>query len=106
MPRTRLIVLCSGPTLRTPFRSRALMKHLVKLLLPVLCCAEVLAAESKIIAPNETLQKLAGDFIFTEGPACDAQGNVFFTDQPNDRILKWSTDGKLSTFMHPCGQSN
>jgi gluconolactonase len=66
----------------------------------------VLAAESKIIAPGATLQTLAGDFAFTEGPACDGGGNVFFTDQPNDRILKWSVDGKLSTFMHPCGRAN
>jgi gluconolactonase len=63
-------------------------------------------AQSGIIAPGATLQKLAGDFAFTEGPACDSQGNVFFTDQPNDRILEWSTEGKLSTFMHPCGRSN
>ncbi len=64
------------------------------------------ASDSKIIASGETLQELAGDFIFTEGPASDAQGNVFFTDQPNDRILKWSIDGKLSTFMKPCGRAN
>ncbi len=64
------------------------------------------AAESPIIAPGAKLEKLAGDFSFTEGPACDAQGNVFFTDQPNDRILEWSTDGKLTTFMHPCGRAN
>lgn len=66
----------------------------------------MVAAESKIIAPGASLQKLADGFEFTEGPARDSQGNVFFTDQPSDRILKWSTDGKLSTFMHPCGRSN
>ena len=59
-----------------------------------------------IAASGATLEKLAGDFLFTEGPACDAKGNVYFTDQPNDRILKWSVDGKLSTFMQPCGRSN
>jgi gluconolactonase len=64
------------------------------------------AAASPIIAPGATLQKLAGGFMFTEGPACDADGNIFFTDQPNDRIMKWSTDGKLSTFLKPCGRSN
>jgi gluconolactonase len=63
-------------------------------------------AESPVIAPGATLQKLAGDFTFTEGPAADAEGSVFFTDQPNDRILKWSADGRLSTFMQPCGRSN
>jgi len=64
-----------------------------------------MAADS-ILAEGQTVQKLAGDFIFTEGPACDAEGNVFFTDQPNDRILKWSVEGKLSTFMQPCGRAN
>ena len=52
------------------------------------------------------VEKLAGGFKFTEGPAPDADGNVYFTDQPNDKILKWSTDGKLTTFMEPCGRSN
>ena len=47
------------------------------------------AADSKIVARGASLQKLAEDFVFTEGPACDAKGNVFFTDQPNDRILRW-----------------
>jgi gluconolactonase len=83
------------------------MRHTPAFLLCLLVAVqEMRAAESQIIAPNATLQKLAADFSFTEGPACDSQGNVFFTDQPNDRILKWSTDGKLSTFMHPCGRSN
>lgn len=65
----------------------------------------VVLAES-VIAPGATLQKLAGDFMFTEGPTADAAGNVFFTDQPNDRILKWSVDGKLSTFAQPAGRAN
>lgn len=68
--------------------------------------AQLRGADSDIIAPGETLQKLAGGFDFTEGPACDAHGNIFFTDQPNDRIMEWSVDGKLSTFMHPCGRAN
>jgi gluconolactonase len=66
----------------------------------------VYGAEDKIIASGETLKKLAGDFSFTEGPACDREGNVLFTDQPNDRIMEWGTDGKLSTFMKPCGRAN
>src|SRR3954454_11505491 len=64
------------------------------------------AAGTGVFEAGATLEKLAGGFAFTEGPANDAQGNVYFTDQPNDRILKWSVDGALTTFMQPCGRSN
>jgi gluconolactonase len=67
------------------------------------------STESKpagVVAPGEKPVLLASEFKFTEGPAADAEGNVFFTDQPNDRICKWSVDGKLTTFLQPCGRSN
>ena len=82
-----------------------------KMVLVVAACAlaigelACLAAES-VVAPGATLERLADGFKFTEGPAADAEGNVFFTDQPTDRILRWGVDGKLSTFMQPCGRSN
>ena len=98
--------LYTGLQLAFDQRSETNMKYFIQLFLGILCATHMLAAESKIIAPGATLQKLAGDFTFTEGPACDREGNVFFTDQPNDRILKWSIDGKLSTFMQPCGRAN
>src|SRR5688572_12199975 len=82
------------------------MKPLIVALALGVCLQHSLAVESKIIAPDEKVQKLADGFEFTEGPACDSEGNVFFTDQPNDRILKWSIDGKLSTYMQPCGRAN
>ena len=63
-------------------------------------------AQERVVAPGATVEKLAGGFAFTEGPTCDADGNVLFTDQPNDRILKWSTDGRLSTFLQPAGRAN
>lgn len=63
-------------------------------------------AEDSVVAPGAVLQKLAGDFEFTEGPTCDAEGNVFFTDQPNDRIMRWNAEGGLSTFLQPAGRAN
>jgi len=63
-------------------------------------------AQQTVLAEGAKVERLAGDFKFTEGPAGDAEGNVYFTDQPNDRILKWSIDGKLSTFLQPSGRSN
>jgi len=64
------------------------------------------AGEKGVVAPGAKLEKLSGGFEFTEGPTCDAEGNVFFTDQPNNRILKWSIEGKLTTFMQPAGRAN
>jgi len=79
---------------------------LIALALILLAGMETAHAESPIIAPGATVEQLADGFKFTEGPASDAEGNVFFTDQPNDRILKWSIDGKLTTYKQPCGRSN
>ena len=59
-----------------------------------------------VIVPGVKLEKLAGDFAFTEGPTCDQVGNLFFVDQPNNRIMEWSVDGKLSTFLQPSGRAN
>lgn len=64
------------------------------------------AQDAGPVAAGAKLEKLASGFKFTEGPAPDSEGNVYFTDQPNDKILKWSTDGKLTTFIEPCGRSN
>jgi gluconolactonase len=59
-----------------------------------------------LIEAGATLQKLAGGFAFTEGATCDQGGNVFFVDQPNNRIMEWSTNGKLSVFLQPSGHAN
>jgi len=66
-------------------------------------------AENKgrtLVAQGAKPEKLAGDFEFTEGPACDSEGNIFFTDQPNNRIMKWSTDNKLTRFGENFGRAN
>jgi gluconolactonase len=67
---------------------------------------ESMKATVPVVAPGAKLEKLAGGFAFTEGPTCDAEGNLFFTDQPNDRILKWCVGGELITFLGPAGRAN
>lgn len=59
-----------------------------------------------LIQKGATLEKLSGDFEFTEGPVADKTGNVYFTDQPNNRIMIWDTRSGLKLFMQPCGRSN
>ena len=72
----------------------------------VLFASALSALADGVVAPGAKLEKLAGDFKFTEGPTCDARGNLFFVDQPNDRIMEWSAAGKLSTFLQPSGRAN
>jgi gluconolactonase len=80
---------------------------IVSALVLLLTAGPLAAADSTIIAPGARLEKLAGNFDFTEGPATDTHGNVFFTDQPNDRIVKWNAaDGKFTDWLKPCGRSN
>lgn len=81
------------------------MKRLLTAVLVWGCWLAAGRAES-LVADGATLQKLGDDFAFTEGATADAQGNVFFTDQPNNRIMEWSVAGKLSTFLQPAGRAN
>ncbi|MDW5287220.1 SMP-30/gluconolactonase/LRE family protein [Formosa sp. PL04] len=61
----------------------------------------------QIITNGAELVLISNDYEFTEGPAVDKHGNVFFTDQPNDRILKWDAKTNLvSEYMSPSGRSN
>ncbi|SDN07141.1 SMP-30/gluconolactonase/LRE family protein [Kriegella aquimaris] len=65
------------------------------------------AQKTPLIADGAEITLVASDYKFTEGPAVDKEGNVFFTDQPNDRIIKWSVvDGSVSVFMEPSGRAN
>lgn len=62
--------------------------------------------KSGILAKGAKPVLISSQFTFTEGPAADKYGNVYFTDQPDDKIWKYSTDGKLSVFLDKTGRSN
>jgi len=60
-----------------------------------------------LIATDAQIENLGSGFSFTEGPAVDKDGNVFFTDQPNDKIFKWTTaTGVITPFLSATGRSN
>lgn len=60
------------------------------------------------LPPGVSAAPTAATFIaFTEGPACDVDGNVYFTDIVNNRILKLDAkSGRYSTFREPSGRAN
>jgi len=78
----------------------------LNLLVIVLFVAGFGLAEAGVVSPGAELKLLSDTFEFTEGPAADAKGKVYFTDQPNDKIYIWSVDGKLSVFLEHCERSN
>ncbi len=43
---------------------------------------------NSLVAKGAKIEKLGSGYSFTEGPAADKDGNVYFTDQPNNKILK------------------
>lgn len=89
----------------------------MKNIIGVACCMLMLHISIKSLAQDSfdtdslvdgalTPKLIAKQFSFTEGPAVDKKGNIFFTDQPNDKIWKYDTDGKLTVFMDKAGRSN
>lgn len=60
----------------------------------------------RLVTPGAKLIKLAEQFAFSEGPAVNKMGDIYFTDQPNDKIWEYDRNGKLSLFMDKTGRSN
>jgi sugar lactone lactonase YvrE/enterochelin esterase-like enzyme len=59
-----------------------------------------------ILIPDHDWQLVSQGHKFTEGPAVNNQGEVFFTDIPNSRIHKVGLDGQVSVFAEDTGKAN
>lgn len=56
---------------------------------------------------NSKIERLVAGFRFTEGPVWFAEEKcLLFSDIPADKILKLSSEGQVTTFRHPSGNSN
>ena len=58
------------------------------------------------LGPSGPVVKLHGGFQFTEGPAADRDGNVYFSDIPAEKIYKVDPTGKLTTFRDKSNNVN
>ena len=61
---------------------------------------------SSVIIPGEGWQLVSEGHKFTEGPAVDADGIVYFTDIPNNKIHKIGLDGKVTVFASDTKSAN
>jgi gluconolactonase len=62
----------------------------------------------EILPPGAKIEKLAGGFLFTEGPVWvprtdESDGFLLFSDPNNNVIYRWTQDGQLSVFMTKSG---
>jgi gluconolactonase len=67
------------------------------------------SADEKVslLATGAQVEKIADGFTFTEGPAADSKGDVYFSDIPNADIHHWSVaNQKLTTFTNESGGTN
>ncbi|MFC5412658.1 SMP-30/gluconolactonase/LRE family protein [Larkinella bovis] len=60
----------------------------------------------KVTAAGASPKQISSQFKFTEGPAVNKKGDIYFTDQPNDKIWQYDADGTLSLYMDKTGRSN
>jgi len=82
------------------------MKPLNAILI-LLIAFSCIAQKPKLLANEAELSLVAADYIFTEGPAVAKNGDVYFTDQPNNKILKWTaSDNSVSVYMEDAGRAN
>jgi len=83
-----------------------------RLAAPLLVLAAFAQAEDKKpeaiagVGPTGEIKKMEGKYAFTEGPAADADGNVYFSDIPNEKIHKIDAGGKVSIFREKSNHAN
>ena len=58
------------------------------------------------IPPDAELEHLFAGCAFAEGPAADAAGNVYFSDCPNNRIMRYQPDGTTIVWKQPSQRAN
>ncbi|MEX0727366.1 MAG: SMP-30/gluconolactonase/LRE family protein [Planctomycetaceae bacterium] len=63
-------------------------------------------ALSQVLIDGEDWQLLGEGYKFTEGPAVDTVGKVYFTDIPNNRIYLIGLDGTITLFAENTANTN
>jgi gluconolactonase len=76
-------------------------------LLIVNCSSKKSIISNDLVQKNAEIELISSQFSFTEGPAADAFGNVYFTDQPNDKIYVWNwKTNQIEEFLDKTGRAN
>jgi gluconolactonase len=76
--------------------------------LGLLITAQLASAVDPIpgVGPAGEVKKVHGNFQFTEGPAADRQGNLFFSDVQGNKLYQVNAQGELTTLLDPSNHTN
>src|SRR5581483_1953597 len=107
-----MLTECGRPRSQTSFSEIAAMIKRLASLVVIFAIGRAATAADDVperipgIGPAGKVVKLYSDFKFTEGPAADREGNVYFSDIPNERIHKVDAAGKLSVAREKSNRAN
>lgn len=68
--------------------------------------APVYGQQPDLVKPGAVVKRVADGFGFLEGPTADSDGNIYFTDIPNDRIHRLTPGRRVETFVEASGRAN
>ncbi len=68
--------------------------------------AQVYGQTPDLVKPGAVVTRVADGFGFLEGPTADRDGNIYFTDIPNDRIHRLTPGRRVETFVEASGRAN
>ncbi len=105
MVKETIIILSTHKQMNMKIKRYSILAFLLSVSSSTLFAQNLTSHPSNLFAADDA-KLVSSDFSFTEGCSVDKKGNVFFTDQPNDKIWKYDTDGKLSIFLDKTGRAN
>jgi gluconolactonase len=56
-----------------------------------------------VVEPDATLERVAGGFVFTEGPVWSADGSLLFSSPNTNAIYRWHPSGRVTVFRSKSG---
>jgi gluconolactonase len=82
------------------------MLHRSAILFCLVACHASAAEKIPGIGPAGEVKKVHGNFQFTEGPAADREGNLYFSDVAGNKLYKVDAGGQLATLLDPSNNTN
>ncbi|MDA1049002.1 MAG: SMP-30/gluconolactonase/LRE family protein [Planctomycetota bacterium] len=79
---------------------------MTRMLVTILLVTFPIAGLTADPVPTESQLRIEGRVAFTEGPAWHPDGNVYFSDIVNNRIMRRDANGEMHVFRTPSGRTN